>query len=368
VQKTVKYRFFRLTLFFSNLAFALLFTFSLLAAIIPPAVLPFFSIFGLLHPPLLIINLLFIVTWVLLKSKNALISLIVIILGFTTINNNFQFSFSGNEATDTTSIKLLTYNVQRFGLDEGAEETAIIKQNILQFISDENPGIVCLQEYHGKGRTLYEPLQEMKTDLHAGAYYYESYFSPRYQQLTGLVIFSQFEAVNKGKLKFEGSRTFGIYTDLIINRDTIRVYNIHLASIQLMPSDIDFVVNPAQEGQETFATRATKIYSKLSEAFDLRERQMDHLLSQISACPYPILLAGDFNDTPSSFIYSRISKVLDDTFTEKGRGFSITYAGQIPFLRIDYIMKSALFNTVAYKRHNLNFSDHFPVSATLTRF
>ncbi len=261
----------------------------------------------------------------------------------------------------TVSPSHINYNV-----DVGEAESEKAKQNILQFISSESPGIVCLQEYHGKGRTLYEPLMEMKSDLHAGAYYYESYFSPRFQQLTGLVIFSKYKAVNKGKLKFEGSRTFGIYTDLIINDDTTRVFNIHLASIQLMPSDIDFVVNPGQDDNKEFRIHALQIYSKLAEAFDLRERQMTFLLSQIKSSPYPVILAGDFNDTPASFVYDNIAEELDDTFVSKGNGFSITYAGKIPFLRIDYIMKSEAFKTLNYKRHKLDFSDHYPATATLS--
>ncbi len=56
-----------------------------------------------------------------------------------------------------------------------------------------------------------------------------------------------------------------------------------------------------------------------------------------------------------------------DSFVEKGNGFSVTYAGQIPFLRIDYIMHSQHFETKAYSRIKQNYSDHYPVRAIIER-
>jgi len=360
-----KYKLFQYLLAAINFVAVVMLVFSLLTGIVPPSILPFFSVFALLFPPILFINLMFIFLWVIWRKWMVLLSLIPLILGFGTLCNNFQLNSSDREK-QIKDTKVLTYNVQRFGLDVDKKTFIENKKITLEFVQTENPDILCLQEFHGKGTTLYEPLQQMKSDLNAVDYYYESYFNPRYNQLTGLVIFSKYEAVNKGKLKFEGSRTFGIYTDLIINKDTVRVYNIHLASIQLMHSDIDFVVNPGKDNEE-FSIHALKIYDKLSDAFQLREHQMDYLLIEIKRCPYPIILSGDFNDTPSSYIYKAITKELQDTFTEKGNGFSITYAGKIPFLRIDYVMKSEDFSTLSYQRHKVDFSDHYPVSVSMRK-
>ena len=348
-----------------NLVVVTALIFSLLAAQVPPSSNSLFSVFGLLYPLLLITNVLFVLLWMIFRSKWFLLSLLVVLFGFNNLEQNFQFSFSGNSQNSKESIHLFTYNVERFGLYVSEEKFRETRKEVLQYIKNEAPDIVCLQEYHGKGKTLYEPLQQMKTELGAVSYYYESYFNPRYQQLTGLVIFSKYEAVNKGKLKFEGSRTFGIYTDLLLDGDTVRVYNIHLASIQLVPADIDFVANPGQDKQARL--HALRIYAKLSEAFQLRERQMTSLVDEIGNCPYPIILTGDFNDTPSSFVYHKITEFLEDTFTDKGNGIGQTYAGELPLLRIDFILKSQDFKTLGYKRHKIYFSDHFPVSAVLER-
>jgi len=348
-----------------NFVFVASLVLALLASKVSPSTSPVFSVFGLLYPLLFIANTFFVFSWALLRSKWLLLSLLVILAGAGNLRQNIQLSLSGNEPVPAESIRLFSYNVERFGLSVSEEEFRKTRKAVMQFIKQEVPGIVCLQEFHAKGKTLYEPLQETKTELNAASYYYESYFNPRYQQLTGLVIFSKYEAVNKGKLKFEGSRTFGIFTDLIVQGDTVRVYNIHLASIQLMPTDLDFVVNPGQDKEARL--HALMIYAKLSDAFRLREQQMSFLVDEIQSSPYPIVLAGDFNDTPSSFVYNKITGLLEDSFIEKGNGIGPTYAGELPLLRIDFILKDKIFKTLEYKRHKLHFSDHFPVSAILSR-
>ena len=339
---------------------------AILATYIPPSLLPFLSVLALIYPILLIVNLAFVLLWIVLKSKWFLLSLLIIFLGFSNIYRNFQISGNTSSGQDPSHVKVLSYNVQLFGLIEDKSNVQQKRNEVLKFIQSEAPQVICMQEYYSVGITPYAPLEDMKTELKLNTHYYESYFSPKHNQLTGLVIFSKYPAVDKGKLKFQGTRTFGIFTDLLINEDTVRVYNIHLASIQLLPADIDFVVNAGQEKEENIKQHALSIYSKLTDAFLLRELQMSYLVDQLSDCSYPVILCGDFNDTPSSYVYDQITSELRDCFRDEGKGFGVTYAGQIPFLRIDYIMKSDHFNTLHYNRQKIDLSDHFPLSASFT--
>jgi len=340
--------------------------FALLAGHTMPSSTAFLAVFGLFYPLILFINLFFILLWLLFRSYWAVLSLIFILIGIQNLENNFSLHLSENEANNENTIKVLSYNVQNFGFEISDSAAAKVKQNIIFFAANENPDIICFQEFKSRDKSLYEPLKTLKNELNAESYYFESYFNPRYNEyLTGLAIFSKYDAVDKGKLKFEGSRTFGIYTDLVINTDTVRVYNIHFASIQLKQEDIGFVVNPDIQDEETAKLHLLKIYNKLSAAFRLREKQVSFFVNQISASPYPVILCGDFNDPPSSFTYHEVTDFLEDTFVEKGRGMSWTYAGKIPFLRIDYIMKSTDFTTEGYQLEKVNFSDHFPVTAIL---
>lgn len=338
---------------------------SIFASQVPPSTIPLFSILALIYPILLLTNLGFVFIWLVLKDKLFLLSLIVVLLGYPIFLNNFQLNSVSESKKDANSVKALSYNVQLFGLIENKPETEQKRNRIIEFINNENADIICLQEYYSEGITPYAPLEDLKTELNTITYYYESYFSPRHNQLTGLILFSKYPATGKGKLKFEGTRTFGIYTDLLIKEDTVRVYNIHLASIQLLPEDIDFVVNAGQDQSEGRLEKAFGIYSKLKDAFLLRQKQMVYLLEQLNDCKYPVILCGDFNDTPSSYVYNQVTNELEDAYRSKGNGLSKTYAGQIPMLRIDYILTSDYFETLEYSRYKINYSDHFPISATL---
>lgn len=362
-----KFRIFKGSAVLLNLIAAFALGLSLLPAYFQPSSSPSLAVFGLAFPSLAILNILFVVFWLTFRSWYALLSSAFLLAGIPNFHHNFQFFHNQTNDRGGLTLKIMSYNVLRFAMTPNKIVSEINKNKILNFIKNEDPHITCLQEYFSQGRTLYEPLNSIKTGIHAeGAHYFESYFNPRQNQLSGLVIFSKYKAVGKGKLKFEGSRTFGIFTDLLIEYDTVRVYNIHLASIQLKPEDIDFVVGANKEADSNFTNHASSIFSKLTDAFLLREQQMEFLIQQMDSCKYPIILCGDFNDTPSGYVYNRITEKLDDTFVEKGKGLSITYAGQIPLLRIDYIMKSKNFKTLHYQRHHFNISDHFPVSAIVT--
>ena len=323
------------------------------------------QVFGLIYPIVFLTNLLFIALWIIAKNKLALFSIFIIIIGFGNIGNNFQLTFTNQKIADDHQITLLSYNVQNFKYDNGSHSYSKTKQEIVDFLISKKPDIVCLQEYHSMANLFYKPLKQIRDSLKANTYYYESYFSRKNNQLSGLVIFTKYKVVGKGKLKFKGSRTFGVYTDVIISGDTVRVFNIHFASTKMETRDIDFVINPDAENSQALKNHSTKIYHKLVQGYQLREKQLTYLQDQIKSTKYDILICGDFNDTPSSWVYNQLSNEFTDTFVKKGSGVSRTYAGPLPLLRIDYILVSKRFTTKGFKRYNIRKSDHYPVSAII---
>ncbi len=321
------------------------------------------QVFGLIYPIIFFINLFFLALWILTKSKLVFFPIIIILIGSGNMIDNFQITFFNQTDKQPHQIKVLTYNVQNFKYENNTHSYSKTKNEIVDFLVNQKPDIVCLQEYHSMANLFYQPLKDIRDSLNANTYYYESYFNRKNNQLSGLVIFSRYKVVNKGRLKFDGSRTFSIYTDVIINMDTVRIFNIHLASIRLEPEDIDFVISPDADDRKAISNRSTQIYHKLAQAYELREKQLDYLINQIKATTYEIILCGDFNDTPSSWVYSKLTDKLDDTFVEKGMGISHTYAGPLPLLRIDYILAGKGLSTCGFTRYEIKKSDHYPVSA-----
>ena len=84
----------------------------------------------------------------------------------------------------------------------------------------------------------------------------------------------------------------------------------------------------------------------------------------MNTSPYPIILCGDFNDTPTSFTYKQLSKDLNDSFTNSGRGLGSTYNGKIPALKIDYILYSPNLNQVDFETNEVKLSDHYPIKSS----
>ncbi|MBC8320656.1 MAG: endonuclease/exonuclease/phosphatase family protein [Bacteroidetes bacterium] len=353
------------TLFAINLVAGIVLILSNLAEIIPPSQNTWIQALGLIYPIIIIVNLAFLISWVIAKSKFAVLSFIFILIGFNNIFNNFQITLLNSVNKQAGEIKVLSYNVQNFGEKNNNNSAIVTKSRIIKFLLKQDADIVCIQEYHSSNNSLYEPLKEIRDTLSSHSYYYESYFNPKHNQLSGLVTFSKYNAINKGRLKFKGSRTFGIYTDVVLNEDTVRIFNIHLASIKLVPGDLDFVVKPEADNSEILKNHYLEIYRKLAQAFNLREKQLKYLINKINLTKYDIILCGDFNDTPSSWVYSQLEKYMTDTFVKKGIGVGRTYAGPLPFLRIDYILTGKRFSTHGFTRHSLKESDHYPISAII---
>lgn len=330
-----------------------------------PSNAPTFQIITIVYPLILIFSIVLFFYWVLRRSKIAVIEIIILLVGISNLKDNFQISFDDQKTLNSDGIDILSYNVQGFskGTIDGKINT---KENVIDFLSNKNTDILLFQEFHSRSHNLYEPLKEVRDQLGMISYFYESYFSPKYDNLTGMAIYSKYEAVGKGKLKFDGSRTFGIYTDLLIHNDTVRVFNIHLASTKLSSGNLEFVTNPENIENNTIKDQSASIYGKLIHAYELREKQTNYLAEVIEKCRYKIILAGDFNDTPSSWTYKQISNKLTDAFVKKGNGFSPTYAGPIPYLRIDYIFTDEHFTIEEYGRDIIKESDHFPIYSTIS--
>jgi endonuclease/exonuclease/phosphatase family metal-dependent hydrolase len=340
---------------------------SILAGGIPPSQTAWIQPFALIFPILFLVNIAFLIYWGITKSKYVLIPVIVTLVAFGNIFDNFQITLFNSDYSITDHTKIISYNVQNFGEQTNNDNNLSVRNDIVSFLEEQEADLVCLQEYYSSGNKLYESIKLIRDTLSLTSYYYESYFDPKYDMLSGMVILSRYKAVNKGKLKFTGTRTFGIYTDVLIDNDTVRIFNIHLASIRLRPEDLDFVVSPDAENSKQFKSHTSKIYQKLIQAYELREKQLINLVDVINSTPYNIILTGDFNDTPSSWVYTRLNDYLTDTYVAKGKGISHTYAGPLPYLRIDYIMISDHFETRQFEKHNFDKSDHYPISAIIKK-
>jgi len=104
---------------------------------------------------------------------------------------------------------------------------------------------------------------------------------------------------------------------------------------------------------------------KLKTAYIKRAEQVDSISAHINNCPHPVIVCGDFNDTPVSYAYRKLTRGLKDAFITTGKGLGNTYLGIFPSFRIDYILHSLDFVPLIFEKVNVELSDHYPIICIL---
>lgn len=156
-----------------------------------------------------------------------------------------------------------------------------------------------------------------------------------------------------------------IYTDILMNSDTVRVFNCHLQSYRLGQSEISAIDTLDFDTDEKTQQTYRQLGGKFKDALIKRAEQAATLREYLNQSPYPVIVCGDFNDTPVSFTYRMVRGDLEDSFTESGKGTANTYNGKLPSFRIDYILYSPKFTSYNFSVSSLNHSDHYPISCDL---
>ncbi|MFN2394643.1 MAG: endonuclease/exonuclease/phosphatase family protein [Bacteroidales bacterium] len=328
---------------------------------------------GLFYPILLFINIGFVLLWIIRQRLYFLLSLIAILAGYNHIESFISFSDSTRQLpANGKNIHVLSYNVRVFDLYNYGPRWQLNftnRNNIFNYLESNSFDIICLQEFVHDKSGAFKTLDTLPLLLKAQYAHTGFTRSSRNTILSGLATFSAFPVANKGMIKFPTrGGNLCIYTDIMIENDTVRVYNVHFESIGLSPEDYLFVENMTNAEQisdrDYFRDGSIRILDGLINAYRQRAIQVEMVAEHISQCPYPVILAGDFNDTPHSYAYRKINKLLNDSF-KSGRGTGQTYVRNLPGFRIDYIMHSKQFKPYNLKTGSQKYSDHSPVSVWL---
>jgi endonuclease/exonuclease/phosphatase family metal-dependent hydrolase len=351
-------------IFVVNCLAILMLLLSYLAVHVSPArnwVLPFF---GLTYPYFLMINIIFVVFWAIRLKWVLVFSLIAILAGWNHLGRIFRIAGDNELEPGFKYLKVTSYNVKNLSNDNVDLMDPQVRSNIIHFLDGTGSDIICLQEMmiiHPDPDAFIDSLsQVMGLPYHA----YARYISVKKKAIDAIFTFSRYPIIDYGEIGAEGEQNYALYTDIVMDSDTFRLFNIHLASIRLRHEDYNFIAEFDLQfnKDENIRENSMRIFKKFKTAFQTRAGQADLLASAIAASPHPVIVCGDFNDTPNSYVYHRLSHNLTDAFMESGAGFGNTYIGKVPSFRIDNIMHDWHFHSRSFHRDLNRYSDHYPIS------
>ena len=330
-------------------------------------VLPFF---GLSYPILFFINLLLTVIWFFKRSKWSITFLIILFIG-TPIN--LRFFALGNPnivpKEKNQSLHVMSYNVQLFGLyNFDLKYDLQNRDSILHYIEKENPDVICFQEFYYKNKpTKFNTKDTLISSLKIKDYHEKYSFNKNGKRHFGITTLSKHKIISKGDVIFEDDEklsedNYCIYTDIIKNIDTFRIYNTHFQSIKFKKEEYALFSPDKEEELSKKKSALMLMVSKLRKAFPIRANQALTVIDHVHKSPYPVIICGDFNDTPLSFTYNQFNEKYVDAFRNNGYGIGKTFVGKIPAGRIDYIFHSKNLNSYQFKLQEEVFSDHRAIS------
>lgn len=270
-----------------------------------------------------------------------MLSVIVLILTYLQFGSILQLGNSEDPAQHRNELKLLTHNVRLFNAYEENVDMEKVAADIAAMFDSHDPEVVILQEY-------YKP---HSVDFSEYPYQFIHF---KDDHKLGHAIFSKFPIAGRGAFDFEGTSNNSIYADIVKNGDTVRIYNLHLQSMGILP-DVEYL----QEGDKD------RIRYRMANTFRAQANQVQKIIEHSKTSPYPAIYAGDFNNTQFSYIYKKLAREKKDAFKEKGQGLGTTFWFDFYPMRIDYVLCPDTFDVKSFEIPSTSTSDHFAIVTQL---
>ncbi|MBJ2175268.1 endonuclease/exonuclease/phosphatase family protein [Aureibaculum sp. A20] len=343
-----KLSFFNKILFIINTIFAIALIFAIFLPGLSPNKFGVFSLFSIVVPAVIIVNILFVIYWIVIGFKKQLLqSFIVLIISYLFIPQLYKFNDNINQE-DSNTISLMSFNVRKFNMYKWIKVDDI-ESKIKDFIENEDPDILALQEYRiPKNFKLKYPYFSNPPAEN----YSDSIQNSKHRIALG--IYSKYPIVKEGIIKYARTSSAAMFIDVLKNKDTIRIYTFHMASLGIVPNQHYFGHDDSE-----------KLVKKVRQSFKVQQQQIDSLNKHINTCKHKVIVTGDLNNTAYSWAYNNVRKNFKDTYLEAGQGFGTTYKFNKFPLRIDYIFVDNHFKVKSHKNYDIQLSDHYPVMATL---
>jgi endonuclease/exonuclease/phosphatase family metal-dependent hydrolase len=337
--------------------FLLVTLFCYLSVLISPGILWVFGFFSLIIPFLLALHLLMLLINMRHFNKLFWYHLIALLPAWFFIRATF--GFGGGSGAGEGDLAVLSYNVRVFNQYAHLQDKKMeSSRGMIEWTVRNEAGIKCLQEYFNDGDHEVFNIEKRLRKAGWKHRHTKAIYADRHGGEFGLAIYSRYPMLRKGEVTVNGDDfQNAIFADVLVGRDTLRIYNVHLQSMAINEMDV------------VDADRLRKSYRdtirRLRNGFSNRAGQVDDLVRHIGHCPHPVIVCGDLNEIPYSYPYFTLRRKLNNAFEEAGLGFGFSFNGMLFFLRIDQQFFSDRLEATSFRTlRDVKYSDHFPLTAT----
>lgn len=319
----------------------------LLSPFISPVLSTIPSYFGVALPLTWVISILLLIVSLFLDQK-----MIKPLLVFSVIGLFFmpRFYSLGGVNSGETQLNITSLNIR--GGKSITDTKHQIKEadiSVLKSIS-ENTEILCLQEVNTRVTDwINENNINFKHQLRIGN--------------KGTFIGSNLPVINSGEIDFGTRVNSCLWADIQTANGTVRIYNVHFQSNRIY-EDTEKAIAEGKDYNPDIFNSFQNIFLKYKKYSTKRVYQAQMLVDHMQECPYPIIVSGDFNEAPMSYLYQKLKGNLLDGF-KNAKGLGGTYPESQPIVRIDYIFHSKKITCHNFQiLRNISLSDHLPIVAS----
>lgn len=320
---------------------------------------------ALAYPFALAALFLFLFISLLRKQRVAFLIVLVILAGYRNLSATIALRpFASQEATDSSSIKVLTWNVFFFlNLHAHEHDTAGNPlRKMVDLIARENADVLCFQEYLSINGSRH--MLSMDGIMDSLGYKYKIYSGDQVNKYWGggishhgTMLFSRIPVSDSGRI-FMGHE-HAIWLDVALKGKPLRVCTAHLSSLGLYADTTE--KSSSENVYKITYERKGSVARKIKHIAVQHEKEAVILDSAFRRSSKPVIFCADMNSVPASYTYHKIRGEMQDAYLEKGFGLGNTYYGLSPTLRIDvcFADKRLLAGSCIVKREHL--SDHYPL-------
>lgn len=255
-------------------------------------------------------------------------------------------------------IKVITYNTLNFGSWKTDERG---NYEVINFLMREQPQVACLQE-----TVIKDPKQ--RENMLATLKRYGYHFAESLPNRAPIAIISRWP-IARQEVVFDGGGNCGAAYFLTPSRgDTLIVVNVHMQSMKLTAEERNNYHEIVRNPEEAKAVKGKRrLLGKIAAAGVERAHQADTLATFIDRHRgRPLIVMGDFNDTPISYAHHQVCSRLTDAYRATGNGIGRSFHQDAIYVRIDHMFCSESFKPFATRVMNeVPFSDHYPVETYL---